>query len=288
MLNGWTCGGFFKDEAGVVKFRSKFESGTTTAGTVVANLPEGYWPAQQLDATRRNLLESTSDFSTSQWVRNNVTVVADAATSPDEKLGYQEVLNPATSAIHFIRDDGTSLPNTSQRAVSFYVQRTSASTVSQIRGLFDGPTGNATFTVNLVTGAVAATASGGASVSASSTASGSGWRVVLLYTPAATGVHYLRFTPANQSSVYNTYLGVPATDSFLLWGPQVEDGSSATAYQNVISATKFSTPIFEKPFLVQSSGSAGEVTISNAGEIKVVSLSSADFEMLGFQSNLVN
>lgn len=288
LQNGWTCAGFWKDENGLIRFRSAFSGGTTVAGDIMGTLPSGYRPAQQFDATRRNLLHTTSDFSTSSWSRSAVTVTAEQGDAPNGRNEYQLIAATATTATHMFRDIGTTLSTVDPLKVSFYVQRTSGSTSTTIRGLFDGPTGSASFTVNMSTGAVVITPSGGAAATIASTASGSGWRVVITYTPAATGAHYLRFTPKSTASVYDSYLGDPAVDNFLLWGPQVEVTGTATEYQAVYSSTLFSTQLFDVTVPVQTSGGAGTVTVSSVGVIKVASLPAANATLPPIQGNLVS
>ena len=126
---------------------------------------------------------------------------------------------------------------------------------------------------------------GGAAASATSTASGSGWRVVITYTPAATGLHYLRFTPKNESSVYNSYAGDPAVHNFLLWGPQLEVTGTTSAYQAVYSASNFSTQMFDDTLNVTTSSGAETVTISQSGVIKAATLTASDVTMPSYQSD---
>lgn len=288
MANGWTCSGAFKDEAGAVHFRSPFLSGTTTGGTLVCTLPKGLRPAARFDAVRRNLLDATNDFATSAWVRSGITVAANSAEAPNGRQEYSLIAANATTAVHQFRDDGVNLATLDPVRVTFYIQRASGSSESIIRGTFDHGTpgaGAATYTMDMTAGVIVITPSGGAAATAAMTAVGSGWRVNIAYTPATVGTHFLRFTPKNVAAVSTSYLGDPAINNFLLWGPQVEVAGTETAYQAVISNDVFQTELFDLTVPVLSSAGAGTVTVSSVGEIKIGSVGAADFVMPPLQSD---
>lgn len=292
LANGWTCSGFWKDTNGALQFRSGFSGGTTAGGDVMCTLPEGYWPAQQFDATRRNLVDTTSDFSTTSWVRSGITVTAAQGDAPNGRNEYQLVAATAATAVHLFRDDGSNLANTNEHHATFYIERTSGATANVIRFRFyHGTAGQGAYTakIDLTAGTLSGVAAeNGAVASATVTAAGSGWRVDIDYTPVSTGLHYLAFTPGDQSSVTNSYLGDPAVNNFLLWGPQVEEGGAATAYQAVYSATLFSTQMFDITVPVMTSAGAGSVTVSQSGVMKVGTLPAADAVLPPIQSDLVS
>ena len=167
---------------------------------------------------RRNLLTRTEEFGDAVWgLKTNITVTANQAVAPDNQTTADKVQATGTGGSF-----RATFSAVSGVTYTYSVYAKKADTGSTIRfDLRDGPN-NWAYTFNLDTLAVtrlAATATNAVIVGA-----GNGWyRCVITATATSTSGE--------------TYVYVPTSgDSFLIWGAQLETGSSATAYQRVGSA----------------------------------------------------
>lgn len=193
----------------------------------------------------RNLLTYTEQFDNAVWSKAQATVSANTAVAPDGTTTADSILDTAVSNIHYCAQDITSLaPSGKTYTVSAYAK---ANTINYMTlGISDISSGTlyAVAVFNLSTGAVSTSGAAGTSysvVSSSVSAVGNGWYRCVVTVVAGTSVTFLRGVLApNKTGVITgsaggleSYLGNGS--GFYAWGAQLELGSTATAYQKVVS-----------------------------------------------------
>lgn len=183
-----------------------------------------YYDGRTVAKAEENLLLQSQDFDNAAWGKDNATVVANISVAPDGTLTADAIIR-----------SGTSLSNVSQaatRAVDTYTVSVYAKAGTQnylaVQVLTNGTTKGSFITFNLTNGAIGTeqslTALVGLTASASSV--GNGWyRCVVTYTSLG-GLNNILFNPANAA---NTRNGDDA-GTIYLWGAQLEQRASATAY----------------------------------------------------------
>ena len=175
----------------------------------------------------RNLLTFTEQFDNAAWPKSNVTVSADAAIAPNGTTTADKLIETAPTGAHQLYHN-TAFTNGVTYTLSVYM-KAAERTLSVIRF---GDTLNKNVWFNLATGTVGTTDSG---VTASISDAGNGWyRCIATITSGTTSSNAVAFecavTDGNRS-----YTGDP-TKGILIWGAQLETGSTATAYQRVVSS----------------------------------------------------
>jgi hypothetical protein len=195
---------------------------------------------------RRNLLTRTEEFDNTDWAKVQATVSANTVVAPNGTITADSILDTAVSNIHYCAQDITSLtPSGKTYTVSAYAKANTLNFMTL--GISDISSGTlyATAVFNLSTGAVSTSGAAGTGysvVSSSISDAGSGWYRCVVTVVAGTSVSFLRAVVApNKTGVitgsaggFENYLGNGS--SFYAWGVQLEQSSSATAYQQVVTA----------------------------------------------------
>ena len=179
---------------------------------------------------RRNLLTRTEEFNDGAWVKSAVTVSADAATAPNGTLTADKLVETSTTAQHFLQ---VSISATAGVVNGFSVYAKAAERGFVILSMGAGPfAGGAVNEVwfNLATGSIGTNT--GPADFATITPVGDGWyRCFIGEQATATGAA-LGFIKVAATNGTNSYAG-DGTSGILIWGAQLELGSTATAYQRV-------------------------------------------------------
>jgi hypothetical protein len=182
---------------------------------------------------RRNLLTYTEQFDNAVWTKTNATITANAATAPDG----------ATTADKLVEDATTSRKRVVQvfsvTSGITYTQTIYAKAAerSSLYILFPATqfSSNRAAEFNLSSGTVAAV---DGSAAASITDVGDGWYRCALAVPCtasgSASIEILLGT-AGLSVTNPSYTG-DGTSGILIWGAQLETGSTATDYQRVTTA----------------------------------------------------
>ena len=173
-----------------------------------------------------NLLLRSQEFENNIWALGNVTLSTNAAAAPDGTTTADELTETATTAQHNIsqiQPVTTGLPYT----FSVFVKNTD---VNYVQLMFPsaqfGATAYANFDISTgVTGTVGATAT--ATITA---VAGSYYRISITATSTATGsaTCYITAITSDTAARFESYLGTGK--KFFLWGAQIEQRSSVTAY----------------------------------------------------------
>jgi hypothetical protein len=228
---------------------------------------------------RRNRLTWSESFDNAAWTKpaGTTTVTANTATAPDGTMTADLVTATAGSACHYVFQT-----NSSSVSVTFSVYA-KAGTANWL-GLGSGYTnGTETAWFDLTNGTVGTVAAGG---TASIVSAGNGWWRCSHTRASWTGAGALAYvTNANGVAVFNAV----GTENLLLWGAQLELGSTATDYQRI---TDVNTEIVERfPNATLYQDVAGTIPVTGptnlAGNASTVALMLDKSKGLALGSELV-
>ena len=165
----------------------------------------------------RNLLTFTEQFDNAYWTKQEVTIVQNAAAAPNGTVTADRLVPTAVLSTHQI--NRLSLVTSQACAISFYLKASGYNTV-EVR---DGTLGVNGAIFDVSSGTVTNRGTGVGSM----TSLPDGWyRCTLLVT--TTGVRF--YVPTSSPSFTGD-----GTSGILIWGAQLELGSTATNYQKVVS-----------------------------------------------------
>jgi len=181
-------------------------------------------------AWRRNLLLWTQEFDNAYWVKTGLlTVSPNTAVAPDGTTTAEALTEDTSTGTHFPASASVSLSSVQVVTASVYVKANGRTTAELWVGL-----GNPRIVVSANLTTVVATASStstGSATSATIVSAGSGWyRISVTGTLGTTGNYPIGVLPNNGSGV--SYTG-DGTSGILVWGAQLELGSTATTYQPI-------------------------------------------------------
>ena len=182
---------------------------------------------------RRNLLTRTEQFDNAAWAKAAVTVTANAAAAPDGTTTADKVIATNTASATRAVYQGFTAPSTQNYTLSVYAKAAEYSRLA-LQEIGGGRFG-ATFDLSAQT---TASMGGAGFVSSSITAVGDGWfRCSVVWSGVAAAGYALTAVGypvgATMSPAGSAYAG-DGTSGILIWGAQLETGSTATAYQRVI------------------------------------------------------
>jgi hypothetical protein len=180
---------------------------------------------------RRNLLTFTEQFENAAWVQSNVTVTANTAVAPDGTNTVDKLTENSFSAPHDIRRNFSATLGTAY-TISFYAK--AAERTEVMVGTFSNPI--QAYKFNLATGSLIGVPPGWSAPTDRSILSvGNGWYrcSVTITATATTGLTL--FAGPSVPGDDNFYPG-DGTSGILIWGAQLEVGSTATNYQRVGTA----------------------------------------------------
>jgi hypothetical protein len=240
-----------------------------------------------LEPQRSNLLIQSSDFTSSEWTKSNLTLETNSIVSPDGTLTATKLLETTTSLAHLLYDEksGTT-PNSSYNFNIFvkklnrrYVGIQSIAAASQsATAFFDLDNGVLLYTF--------ATGTGYSVSNAKIEEYSNGWYRLSATFTTPTSVNYPNICLADSEwttgSSYNNYYTGDVTKGIYVWGGQYEQGSYATSYiptqgsvvtrvadacnnggnEQVINSTE--GVLYAQISTFSTSGSAGLISLSDA------------------------
>jgi hypothetical protein len=194
-----------------------------TQATAAARPTLGRVPA----TGRRNLLTFTEQFDNAAWSKVQLSVTANAAVAPDGTTTADALTPSAGTVTPYVFQSYTT--SASAFVFSFYAKPNGYNFVQ----FSDGVSASDYCNFDLTNGTVGASVGYVGSISAES----GGYyrcRVTKTFTAAATELR-VEPIPSNLATRRPTYTA-DGTSGILIWGAQLETGSTATAYQTVVSA----------------------------------------------------
>lgn len=175
----------------------------------------------------RNLLTYTEQFDNAVWTKTNATVATNAITAPNGTFTADKIIETTAIGLHnFGSVSGISTSLGSSITISVFAKAAERSFIA----VYDGIASKGKF-FDLSNGTI-----GGNLISAPTSASivsfGNGWyRCSIVVTAGATSVPSVFLSP---DGISFSYIG-SASSGVYIWGAQLELGSTATAYQRVVS-----------------------------------------------------
>lgn len=185
-----------------------------------------YYDGKTVAKAEENLLVRSDEFSDVIWTKDNSSVTTNSAVAPDGTTTADTVIASATTSTHRIYQTISTTSNIS--TVSVYAK---AFGLSWVRLNYNG---NATANFDLTNGVVGTVAAG---TTATITAVGNGWYRCTTTTTNLSGnfIIDLGTSDAGTGASAQTFTG-NGTSGIYLWGAQLEQRSSATAYAPTTTA----------------------------------------------------
>ena len=176
-------------------------------------------------AARRNLLTFPSAFNDAAWAKGNATITANSSVAPDGTTTADTLVSAAATAATFVQQNITSTATT--HTFSIYVKVSGANFVQL---LWNGPSSSNHANFNISSGTITA----GTYANATITSEGNDWyRISITSALASTSVTANAYLVDNGTAARGASYTGNGTSGILVWGAQLELGSTATAFQNI-------------------------------------------------------
>lgn len=187
-----------------------------------ASTSGGYYDGRTVSKAEENLILQSQTFDSASWTKGNVTVTANAAAAPDGTTTADKIAETAATGTHNVSQAVTLLAVAYTRSVFLKAAERTFALIS------DGT--NHAVSVDLTTGAATLAAGSPTSIASVESPAGSGWwRVSWTYTAAAGSQALNIYSSADGVWANRSFAGVDGS-GILVWGDQVEQRSSVTAY----------------------------------------------------------
>ncbi len=184
---------------------------------------------------RRNLLTYTEQFDNTSWTKTRSSISPNVAIAPDGSITADKLVEDTSSQDHRLTyNQSITLSTSSPASGSIYMK---AAGRNFFRFYLLYIPSSPSWTVNLTTGEINIL-SGGSLVSVSTTNVGNGWwRINWTFTAqTATAIGAIYGSISQDAAGTINYTG-DGFSGIYIWGAQLEAGSTATAYQRVVSTS---------------------------------------------------
>ena len=179
-----------------------------------------------IEESRANLLLRSEEFDFASWSKADVTVTANATTSPDGTVDADKLIPNTNTADHFIHQ-GQTINGNNAMTISVFVKAAEYTTGNLRLEALSAPFNSLRLAFDLTAGTITPTAYQSAVVLGSSILNmGNGWyRISISGTTGFNGTHRSRISP----NISTSYAG-NGIDGIFIWGAQLEVGAFATSY----------------------------------------------------------
>ncbi len=201
-----------------------------------------FYDGKTVALAEQNLFERSQEFDNAYWTKQNSTVTANSTAAPDGTTTADSLVEDAFTAVHRVGRSSVASGVTGAFTFSFFAKANTRSRV--VIALSDSVgSGNVNYACfNLSTGvfdAGATTAgSGWSSASVTSTALANSWyRVSITATRTTSGnvAGEIQLDAGTSGTFNNSYAG-NGTSGIFIWGAQLEQRSTVTAYTATTTA----------------------------------------------------
>lgn len=213
-------------------------------------------------AWRRNLLTRTEEFGDAAWsnASGTLNVTANTIAAPDGTLTADKLV-PASATAYFAKRQ---VPIVSAIGITYtlavYAKEGDTGVRLELVTYNSGITAQAIF--NLATGAVVATGAG--TTTSVGTADANGWRRYAITWTAILAATLLADVKLTESSTFGANMTGDGSKGILIWGAQLELGSTATDYQRI---SDVNTEVLERfPRTTMFQDRAGTTPVTTPGQ----------------------
>jgi len=185
-----------------------------------------------IEEQRVNLALYSAEFDNATWSKTNITITANAVTSPDGTVNADAFVEDTATSTH-LTSQAVTIADSTTFTVSCYVKAAGRSWIA-VAAVDKGGTANRVW-FNVSTGAQGTT--NGTVLGFSAVNAGNGWYRIVVSASSATGGSGASIR-INAGSADNTpsFTG-NGTASFYLYGAQVEVGAFGTSYIPTVAST---------------------------------------------------
>ena len=207
--------------------------GATTPSSIVGTTITGQ--TGRLNGTGQNLLVRSQEFNDAAWNKSNVTVTANTTVAPDSTTTADTATASAGNSQHDAGLQGITVLSGFAYTVSVFAK---AGTNNFIQFCVNGD-GAPFANFDLSTGVVGTSSTGTSSIVASTNGF---YRCVFTYTTtSATAYPIIDIVPLSNSVRRPTW-NAAGTETVILWGAQLELGSTANTYIPTTTTAVYGTP----------------------------------------------
>jgi hypothetical protein len=179
-----------------------------------------YYDGKTVAKAEENLLQYSQEFDDAAWTKIGAAVTANTSVAPDGTTTAETLTATAVANIHAVRQSAVASDG---KTASIFAK----SGTNQFLQIFFDADSASFANFDLTAGTVGST---GAGVTASIVSVGNGWFRCICTTTSTTATNVL-FSQADSSTAGRFPLFTAAgTETILLWGAQLEQRSSVTAY----------------------------------------------------------
>ena len=226
---------------------------------------------------RRNLLTFTEQFDNAAWTKTNLTVSANNSTAPDGLVTADLFAETTATGEHNAAVSTLSVTSGTSYTASFYAKYTNRQYIIFRSNI--GATGAGTFANSAFDIQNGSVFSSGSGHTCSITSVGNGWyRCIVTMTPTWTGTTGVFAIGMTTNGSTFSYTG-DAANTVLIWGAQLELGSTATTYQPITDVNSQTVALFPNATLYQDT--AGTTPVTTPGQSVALALDKSRGLVLG-------
>jgi len=197
-----------------------------------------YYDGKTTAKAEENLLKYSQEFDNAAWGKSaNVTATANSTTAPDGTTTADTLVENDTAA-NFYYFYQTVTKDSTAKSYTFSTYAKQGSRSWAMITIYDGTNGNRYWfdLATVATGATFTLGSGFSNISHSISDAGNGWCRLEINFTTLTGTSIINFVAPASADNTQTITGVVGQSAIYIWGAQLEQRDSATAYTPTTSS----------------------------------------------------